>query len=59
MRDTLRIREFSALGRVLYKFDKPFVVDASRSEREPGLSPTPTDEGIRRTVAWYTAQPGR
>ena len=44
---------------MLYEFDRPFVVDASRSERELGLVPTPTDEGIRRTVAWYKAQAGR
>jgi nucleoside-diphosphate-sugar epimerase len=44
---------------MLYEFDRPFVVDASRSERELGLSPTPVDEGIRRTVVWYKAQAGR
>ena len=44
---------------MLYEFDRPFVVDASRSEQELGLVPTPTDEGIRRTVAWYKAQAGR
>ena len=44
---------------MLYEFDRPFVVDASRSERELDLVPTPTDEGIRRTVAWYKAQAGR
>jgi nucleoside-diphosphate-sugar epimerase len=44
---------------MLYEFDRPFVVDATRSERELGLVPTPTDEGIRRTVAWYKAKAGR
>ena len=38
---------------MLYEFTQPFVVDASRSERELGLVPTPVEEGIRRTVAWY------
>jgi nucleoside-diphosphate-sugar epimerase len=38
---------------MLYEFTEPFVVDASRSERELDLVPTPVDEGIRRTVAWY------
>ena len=32
---------------------EPFVVDSGRIEREFGLLPTPVDEGIRRTVAWY------
>ena len=40
---------------MLYEFTQPFVVDASRSERELGLAPTPVDEGIRRTVAWCRA----
>lgn len=38
---------------MLYEFTQPFVVDASRSERELGLTATPIDEGIRRTVSWY------
>jgi nucleoside-diphosphate-sugar epimerase len=44
---------------MMYEFTRPFVVDSSRSEKELGLSPTPTDEGIRRTVVWYKAQAGR
>ena len=44
---------------MLYEFDRSFVVDASRSERELGLVPTPIDEGIRRTVAWYKALKSR
>jgi nucleoside-diphosphate-sugar epimerase len=44
---------------MLYEFDRPFVVDASRSERKLGLTPTPTDEGVRRTIAWYASQSGR
>jgi nucleoside-diphosphate-sugar epimerase len=43
---------------MIYEFTQPFVVDASRSERELGLAPTPVDEGIRRTVAWYKARVG-
>lgn len=43
---------------MMYEFTKPFVVDSRRIEREFGLVPTPVDEGIRRTVAWYKAQAG-
>lgn len=44
---------------MMYEFTKPFVVDSGRIERAFGLLPTPVDEGIRRTVAWYKAQVGR
>jgi nucleoside-diphosphate-sugar epimerase len=38
---------------MLYQFTEPFVVDAGRIERELGLSATPLDVGLARTVAWY------
>jgi len=38
---------------MIYQFTQPFVVDASRIERELGLHPTPIDAGIERTVRWY------
>ena len=41
---------------MMYEFTRPFVVDSGRIEGEFGLQPTPVDEGIRRTVAWYTAR---
>lgn len=40
---------------MLYEFERPFVVDSSRFEAAFGLRPTPVEEGIRRTVAWYRA----
>jgi len=43
---------------MLYEFTQPFVVDASRIEGEFGLTATPSDEGIRRTVAWWTSRGG-
>lgn len=45
---------------MLYEFDKPFVVDASRFERAFGdqVQVTPHEEGIRRTVAWYKKRKG-
>jgi nucleoside-diphosphate-sugar epimerase len=38
---------------MLYEFEEPFVVDASRFEREFGEQATPLREAIRRTVRWY------
>jgi hypothetical protein len=32
---------------------RPFVVDASRIERDLGLTATPVDMGLRRTMEWY------
>jgi nucleoside-diphosphate-sugar epimerase len=43
---------------MLYEFTQPFVVDSSRIEREFGLIATPSDEGIRRTAAWWTSRGG-
>lgn len=45
---------------MLYEFDKPFVVDASRFERAFGdqVQVTPHEEGIKRTVAWYKEHKG-
>lgn len=38
---------------MMYEFTEPFVVDTSRVEKTYGLVPTPIEEGIRRTAAWY------
>src|SRR5829696_8756284 len=38
---------------MLYEFEEPFVVDASRFEREFGERATPLREAIARTVRWY------
>jgi nucleoside-diphosphate-sugar epimerase len=39
---------------LLYEFEEPFVVDASRFEREFGEQATPLREAVRRTtVRWY------
>ena len=45
--------------RLLYEFTAPFVVASDRFERTFGLSATPTEVGIDRTVAWYRSQPAR
>ncbi len=39
---------------LIYQFEMPFVVDGSAfAGRFPSFSPTPFDEGIARTLAWY------
>lgn len=38
---------------MLYEFEKPFVVDSSRFESTFGITPTPLDEAIERTVVAY------
>jgi nucleoside-diphosphate-sugar epimerase len=38
---------------MLYEFEEPFVVDASRFEREFGEQATPLREAIQHTVRWY------
>ncbi len=40
---------------MMYEFTDPFVVDSSATESEFGLTPTPLDDGLARTVAWYRA----
>jgi len=38
---------------MMYQFVRPFEVDAGRIERDLGLTATPLEEGLARTVAWY------
>jgi nucleoside-diphosphate-sugar epimerase len=40
---------------MMYEFEQPFVVDGNRFMQTFGLTPTPADEALRRTVAWYRA----
>ncbi|MGA0877480.1 MAG: NAD-dependent epimerase/dehydratase family protein [Ilumatobacteraceae bacterium] len=41
---------------VLYQRDKPWVVDASLTEKTFGLAATPLAEGAAATVAWWTSR---
>jgi len=41
---------------MMYQFTQPFEVDSSRIERDFGLTATPLEEGMARTVAWYRAR---
>lgn len=47
------MREMAETG---YMFSRPFVMDSSASEQRLGLSPTPLDDGLVETVAWWRAQ---
>ena len=38
---------------MMYEFTEPFVVDSSKIEQVFGLTATPVEEGLARTVAWY------
>ena len=44
---------------MMYEFTQPFVVDSGRIQRELGLKPTPSDEGLRRTALWWKGRPAR
>ena len=48
-------REFAEL---LYQWEGPLLLDDSRVRRAlPGWVPTPPDEALARTVAWYRERP--
>jgi nucleoside-diphosphate-sugar epimerase len=42
---------------MMYEFERPFVVESSKTERSLGLAPTPMEEALRETVAWYRTHP--
>ncbi|MFE3291147.1 NAD-dependent epimerase/dehydratase family protein [Rhodococcus sp. NPDC059234] len=44
------------LAEMLYQFERPFVLDSTRSERLLGLAPTPLAEATTATVAWWRAR---
>ncbi|MDI9579433.1 MAG: NAD-dependent epimerase/dehydratase family protein [Thermobispora sp.] len=41
------------LEEIRYQFDRPFVLDASATEAALGLAPTPLDDALRETIAWW------
>jgi nucleoside-diphosphate-sugar epimerase len=50
------IREF---GETFYQFERPFISDATRYQRAFGpFSPTPHEEAVARTVAWFREHRG-
>lgn len=44
------------LEEVRYQFAAPFVLDSSAAQATFGLTPTPFDEGLAATVAWWREQ---
>jgi nucleoside-diphosphate-sugar epimerase len=38
---------------MLYQRERAYVVDGSRFAERFAFSPTPLEEGMRRTLAWY------
>ncbi|HEX7044580.1 MAG TPA: NAD-dependent epimerase/dehydratase family protein [Burkholderiales bacterium] len=55
----LFLPEARASVEMMYAFTRPFVVGSTRTEREPGISPTPIPVGIERTVRWYRERAAR
>jgi nucleoside-diphosphate-sugar epimerase len=44
---------------LLYRFDRPFLVDDDRIRELTGRDATSWDDGIRQTLDWYRADPER
>jgi nucleoside-diphosphate-sugar epimerase len=44
------------LAEVRHQFARPYVLDSTAAQRTFGLAPTPLDEGLAQTVAWWRAQ---
>jgi nucleoside-diphosphate-sugar epimerase len=36
-----------------YQFARPFILDSSAFETTFGIAPTPIDEALEATIAWY------
>ncbi|MFI9504178.1 NAD-dependent epimerase/dehydratase family protein [Nocardia sp. NPDC052566] len=47
------MRELAEIG---YQVDRPFVLDSTATEHRLGLRPTPLDEAVAATVAWWKTQ---
>lgn len=43
------------LDEMLYEFTQPFVVDGSKATSRLGIEPTPLDDALARTIAWFRA----
>lgn len=44
------------LKEIRYQFDRPFLVDSTAYEAEFAVRPTPVDEQVKATVAWWRAR---
>lgn len=43
---------------MLYEFEQPFVVDGSKAEQRLGLTPTPLEQSLAETIAWFREHAG-
>lgn len=50
------VHELRPMPDVLYQFERPFVLDSSAFTTTFGLEPTPVDEALAATAAWYRQQ---
>jgi nucleoside-diphosphate-sugar epimerase len=41
---------------MLYEFEKPYIVDSSKFEKTFGVTATPLDEAVKRTLEYYQTQ---
>jgi nucleoside-diphosphate-sugar epimerase len=39
-----------------YQFDRPFVLDSSAAQAVLGITPTPFDDALKATIAWYAPE---
>jgi nucleoside-diphosphate-sugar epimerase len=46
------------LDEMRYEFTQPFVVDGTKAEQRLGLAPTPLDEALATTIAWFREEVG-
>jgi nucleoside-diphosphate-sugar epimerase len=46
------------LDEMRYEFTQPFVVDSSKAETRLGIEPTPLEQAIAETVAWFRDRTG-
>jgi len=46
-------RDTRELAEMAFQFTAPFVLDSTASEERLGLKPTPFDDAIRETAAWW------
>jgi nucleoside-diphosphate-sugar epimerase len=49
----LAVPEAREMIEMAYQFEEPFVLDSSAFETTFGLRPTPLEESIPATVAWW------
>ncbi len=44
------------MGETRYQFDRPYLLDSSAFQAAFGMAPTPLDEGLAETIAWWRAR---